>query len=93
MNNNSRYSTGSPAGREHFPIYPKGFIAIRIVQLVLAVVILAIDAYTLSVLAWRANGLNAFTVSIYLLHSSTVPIHIPSLTLCVFFSFSSASPS
>lgn len=59
----TEYSAVRPAGREHFPSYPKGFIAIRIVQLVIAVIILGIDAFTLSRFAWRANGLNAFTVS------------------------------
>lgn len=59
---NGNYSTGQPAGREHFPVYPKGFIAIRIVQLVVAVIILALDAYTLTEILTTGNELNIFTV-------------------------------
>jgi hypothetical protein len=32
-------------GWEHVPIYPKGFIAIRIVQLVLALIMLGLTSY------------------------------------------------
>jgi hypothetical protein len=59
----ANYSTARPAGREHFPVYPKGFIAIRFVQLVIALVILGLDAYGLSVLSFSGDGLNIFTVS------------------------------
>lgn len=73
------YSTGRPAGREHVPVYPKGFIAIRIVQLVVAIIVLGLDAYTLSVIETSGNELNIFTVSkkraehTYLYHPS---VHI-----------------
>lgn len=40
-----QYSTRRLAGREHFPEFPKGFIAIRIVQLVLSVVILGLCGF------------------------------------------------
>lgn len=50
-------------GREHFPLYPQNFIAIRIVQLVLAVIILGLDAYGLSLLSFTGDELNMFTVS------------------------------
>lgn len=56
------YSTGRLAGREHVPVYPKGFIAIRIVQLVVAVVILGLDAYSLSEILTTGSELNIFTV-------------------------------
>lgn len=42
-------------------MYPKGFIAIRIVQLVIAVVILGLDAYTLSEILTTSDELNIFT--------------------------------
>lgn len=32
-------------GREHIPVYPKGFIAIRIAQLVVALIIMGLAAY------------------------------------------------
>lgn len=60
--NTTKYSTARPAGREHVPVYPKSFIAIRIVQLVLAVVILALDAYSLSQLISVGAEINIFTV-------------------------------
>lgn len=60
---NTRYSAERAAGREHVPNYPKGFIAIRIVQLILAVVILGLCAYSLTVLAFSGNCLTIFTVS------------------------------
>lgn len=40
-----QYSTRRLTGREHFPEFPKGFIAIRIVQLVLSVVILGLCGF------------------------------------------------
>lgn len=58
-----QYSASRPAGREHIPLMPKGFIAIRIVQLVLAVLVLALSAFTLSTFPFRANGLSTFVVS------------------------------
>lgn len=58
-----RYSASRPAGREHIPLYPKGFIGLRIVQLVIAVIVLGLDAFTLSILAFDGNALMAFTVS------------------------------
>lgn len=57
------YSTGRPVGREHIPVYPRGFVAIRIVQLVVAVVILGLDAYSLSLFNTYGAQLNIFTVS------------------------------
>lgn len=72
-----QYSASRPAGREHVPTMPKGFIAIRIVQLVLAVIVLALSAFTLSMFPFRSNGLSTFTVSIVtgpgLLVFSTTP--------------------
>lgn len=44
MNNPQAYAV-PPAGREHIPIYPSGFIAIRIAQLVLSVIIMGLAAY------------------------------------------------
>jgi hypothetical protein len=57
------HSTVRPARREHWPVYPKSFIVIRIVQLVLAVIILALDAFTVAYLVTYGNELTLFTVS------------------------------
>ncbi len=45
-----------PEGREHIPIFPKNFIALRIVQLVLAVIVLALSAYGIAG-GYAANGI------------------------------------
>lgn len=58
-----RYSTIRPEGREHFPKTPKGFIAIRIVQLILAVAVLGLDAYVLSNVLFDGAELTIFVVS------------------------------
>lgn len=69
--NSSKYSSHRPAGREHIPIYPRGFIALRIVQLILALVILGLCAYSLVLFSFSGNALSLFTVRlppIHLLH-------------------------
>ena len=40
-----KYSAARTPGLEHIPLYPVGFIALRIVQLVFAVLLLALAAY------------------------------------------------
>ena len=62
MFESSRSAQRAP-GREHVPLYPKGFIAIRIVQLVVAVIILGLIAYSMSLIIFDGNCLNIFTVS------------------------------
>lgn len=59
-----RYSTVRAAGREHFPESPRGFIAIRIVQLILAVACLGTDAYVLSNVLFDGVELTMFVVSL-----------------------------
>jgi len=51
-----KYSASRPQGQEHIPIYPKGFVAIRIVQLVLALVVIALAAYGLYYLPFDGNS-------------------------------------
>lgn len=58
-----KYSNQRPAGREHIPIYPRGFIALRIVQLIVALVILGLSAYSLTLISFSGNSLTLFTVS------------------------------
>lgn len=59
-----RYSPARELGREHFPRTPKGFIAIRIVQLILAVTTLGLDAYVLSIVLYDGAELTIFVVSL-----------------------------
>lgn len=70
------YSAARPAGREHVPAYPKGFIAIRIVQLVIAVVIIGLSAFGLSEIIITGSELSIFSVclSLYLV-KFPVPSH------------------
>ncbi|KXX80077.1 hypothetical protein MMYC01_202879, partial [Madurella mycetomatis] len=42
-------------GREHIPIYPRGFIALRIVQLILTILIIALSAYSIYFLPYDGN--------------------------------------
>lgn len=50
-------------GREHIPGHPRVFIAVRFIQLVLGLVVLALDAYGLYRLAFSGDSLMMFTVS------------------------------
>ena len=54
-------SAARPAGREHFPAYPSYFMFLRIPQLVVALVVLGLDAYGLSVLSFSGDELMMFT--------------------------------
>ncbi|KAK1972255.1 hypothetical protein LY78DRAFT_688451 [Colletotrichum sublineola] len=45
MENDSKYSRQRVRGHEHVPLYPKGFIALRIVQLILAIIVTGLCAY------------------------------------------------
>ncbi|ROV99372.1 hypothetical protein VSDG_03990 [Cytospora chrysosperma] len=76
-----KYSSYRQVGREHVPNYPRGFIAIRIVQLVLALVILALCAYSLTLLSFSGNSLTLFTavatmiITVYYIVVEYGPIH------------------
>lgn len=60
----SQYSAVRPAGREHIPVYPDGFVAVRIVQLVVGVVILGLGAFGVSVLAFDGDNFIVAVVSL-----------------------------
>jgi hypothetical protein len=45
----SKYSAERAPGREHIPLFPPGFVSIRIVQLGLNIVILGLSAYGVSI--------------------------------------------
>lgn len=50
----AKYSSARLAGREHIPLYPQNFIALRIVQLVVAVIVIGLSAY--GVAGWAFDG-------------------------------------
>ncbi|KAK2048123.1 hypothetical protein LZ31DRAFT_591732 [Colletotrichum somersetense] len=60
MEYDSRYSRQRAGGREHIPLYPKGFIALRIVQLALAVIVTGLCAFGISVAPIDGNCLMIF---------------------------------
>lgn len=47
MNSSPDAAVRAP-GREHIPIYPRGFIVLRIVQVILTVLIMGLSAYSAS---------------------------------------------
>ncbi|KAK1597459.1 uncharacterized protein LY79DRAFT_508051 [Colletotrichum navitas] len=73
MENDIRYSRQRVAGREHIPLYPKGFIALRIVQLVLAVIVTGLCAFGISVAPINGNcfmifvSLSTMVVTVWLI--------------------------
>lgn len=55
VGNPKQYPVARPPGREHIPLYPTGFSVIRIIQLVLALLILGLAAYGISTTQSLAN--------------------------------------
>jgi hypothetical protein len=62
MEASSKYSNIRHPGREHFPLYPKGFIAIRIVQLVLALVVIGLAGFGVAYIVFDGDALIIFVV-------------------------------
>lgn len=73
--NTTKYSAIRAPGREHVPLYPKGFIAVRILQLVFAVIVLGLGAYGLSWLAFDGDIFIVVVVS--LSQSLTLEVALP----------------
>ncbi|RYP23822.1 hypothetical protein DL765_000899 [Monosporascus sp. GIB2] len=55
------YSNQRPAGKEHIPLYPRGFVALRIVQLIIGLVCLGLCGFGVAVLAFSGDSLMLFT--------------------------------
>ncbi|KAH7381508.1 hypothetical protein BKA66DRAFT_570650 [Pyrenochaeta sp. MPI-SDFR-AT-0127] len=55
------YSAERTVGREHVPLYPRGFIALRIVQLVLGVVLIGLCSLGVAGYAFSGDVLMLFT--------------------------------
>ncbi|KAK0665672.1 hypothetical protein QBC41DRAFT_282560 [Cercophora samala] len=60
-------------GREHIPIFPKGFIALRIIQLVVAVIVLGLVAYSIHFAAFNEN---AFMLAVAIMTIITSIYHL-----------------
>ncbi|KAI8623995.1 hypothetical protein F5Y19DRAFT_342545 [Xylariaceae sp. FL1651] len=65
----SNYPTERPAGKEHIVLYPSGFIATRIIQLVLGIVCLGLTAFAVAVLPITGAALMLFTAIVTVLSS------------------------
>jgi hypothetical protein len=44
----SKYSSMRDVGREHVPLYPRGFIGLRIVQLIMSLLATGLSAYSVA---------------------------------------------
>lgn len=62
MDANYKYGAYREPGMEHIPLYPKGFIALRIIQLIFSVIIVGLSGYTVALAAISGNCAMMFTV-------------------------------
>lgn len=58
----SKYSNQRVPGKEHIPLYPKGFVAIRIIQLIFGIICLGLSAFGIVYLIFAGDALTLFTV-------------------------------
>ncbi|KAK0730424.1 hypothetical protein B0H67DRAFT_561659 [Lasiosphaeris hirsuta] len=65
----------SAPGREHIPVYPKGFMALRIVQLVFAIIVMGLAAYSAS---WLPTSGNIYIIVVALFTFVTSGYHLAS---------------
>ncbi|KAI1464414.1 uncharacterized protein F4812DRAFT_211146 [Daldinia caldariorum] len=56
-----KYSNQRVPGKEHIPLYPKGFVAIRIIQLVVGIICLGLSAFGIVFLVFTGDALTLFT--------------------------------
>lgn len=67
------YSAEREPGKEHIPVYPKGFIAVRIAQLVLSVIIVGLTGFGVAGLPFNVIifelyvALSAMIIGIYII--------------------------
>ncbi|KAI0839321.1 hypothetical protein F5Y06DRAFT_32347 [Hypoxylon sp. FL0890] len=57
----SKYSNHRAPGKEHIPLYPKGFVAIRIIQLLVGIICLGLCAFGIAYLVFAGDALMLFT--------------------------------
>ncbi|KAH7018089.1 uncharacterized protein B0I36DRAFT_368136 [Microdochium trichocladiopsis] len=69
----SKHSAEREAGREHIPQYPKGFVALRIIQLIFSLICMSLSAFALS-LATSSTPMIMIFVSIFTLITTTYNI-------------------
>jgi len=64
-----QYSNRRSLGREHIPVYPPGFIALRIIQLILSVILLGVCGYIQS---WSNLSLVPVDVNIFTVRNNSL---------------------
>ncbi|KAH7034651.1 uncharacterized protein B0I36DRAFT_82808 [Microdochium trichocladiopsis] len=64
-----KYSADREPGMEHIPRHPKGFVAIRIIQLLFCVICIGLSGYILAVAAFPAAGFMIFVCVVTLIMS------------------------
>ncbi|KAI1804270.1 hypothetical protein F4811DRAFT_561978 [Daldinia bambusicola] len=57
----AKYSNQRVPGKEHIPLYPKGFVTIRIIQLVISIICLGLSAFGVAYLVFAGDALTLFT--------------------------------
>ncbi|KAI2467096.1 hypothetical protein F4781DRAFT_433749 [Annulohypoxylon bovei var. microspora] len=57
----SKYSNQRVPGKEHIPLFPKGFVAIRIIQLIISIICLGLCAFGIAYLVFSGDALMLFT--------------------------------
>ncbi|KAL7620872.1 hypothetical protein AAE478_009870 [Parahypoxylon ruwenzoriense] len=57
----SEYPNQRAPGKEHIPLYPRGFIAVRIIQLIIAIICLGLSAFGIAYLVFSGDALTLFT--------------------------------
>ncbi|KAI1772129.1 hypothetical protein F4818DRAFT_427779 [Hypoxylon cercidicola] len=65
----SKYSSQRVLGKEHIPIYPRGFIAVRILQLIIAIICLGLSAFGIAYIVFAGDALTLFTAIVTLITS------------------------
>lgn len=77
MEQPTKYSSQRPAGREHIPLYPRGFVIVRILQLIFGLICLALSGYGIAYLVFAGDALTLFTVSDLVLPYPTLSYYTP----------------
>ncbi|KAJ1330929.1 membrane-associating domain-containing protein [Microdochium nivale] len=65
----SRHSTEREPGKEHIPRHPRGFVVLRALQLLFAIICLGLSAYVVSVLSFSSTALMIFVCIVTLVMS------------------------
>ncbi|KAI1768130.1 hypothetical protein GGR53DRAFT_13780 [Hypoxylon sp. FL1150] len=65
----SKYSRERVPRRKHIPVYPRGFIAVRIIQLIIAIICLGLSAFGIAYIVFAGDALTLFSAIVTLITS------------------------